>query len=205
MKIFGVGKNYFPPNKTEEDVAKAPTEPIIFLKADSSYLNNGKPFFIPQFMGRIDFEGEIVVRISKLGKAIDEKFAHRYYDAITMGIDFTAKDYLAKARAAGNPWDIAKGFDGASVVGTWVEKDRFPDIDNIHFTLDINSKRVQDGCTKDMIFSVHKVISYVSQFYTLRTGDLIFTGTPAGAGPISVDDHFEGYVEGEKLLEFNCK
>ncbi len=205
MKIFGVGKNYFPPDRSALAAADVPKEPIIFLKADSSYLHNHKPFFIPDFMGRIDYEGEIVVRINRLGKGIARKFAHRYYDAITMGIDFTAHDYLVRAQQGGLPWDICKGFDGASVVGTWVEKERFEDIDNIHFTLDINGKMVQTGCTSDMIFSVDEVISYVSQFYTLRTGDLLFTGTPVGTGPVSVDDHFEGFVEGEKLLEFRCK
>ncbi len=205
MKIFGVGKNYFPQNRESVDPATLPAEPIIFLKADSSLLHDHKPFFIPHFMGRIDYEGEIVVRINRLGKGIDEQYADRYYDALTVGIDFTAKDYLRRARADGNPWDISKGFDGASVIGTWVEKERFASIDNVHFALDINGQRVQTGCTADMIFSVHRVISYISQFYTLRTGDLLFTGTPAGAGSISDDDHFEGYVEGEKLLEFVCK
>ncbi len=206
MKIFGVGKNYFPKDATPEDRASRPAEPVIFLKADSSYLHNGKPFFLPEFMGRIDYEVEIVARISKMGKNIEQRFARRYYDTITVGIDFTAKDMLNKLREGKNPWDIAKGFDGASVIGFWVEMDRYPSIDDIHFNLDINGEHRQVGCTADMIFSLHEVIAYVSQFFTLRTGDLIFSGTPiGGTGATLINDHFEGYIEGEKLLDFKCK
>ncbi|MCD8281718.1 MAG: fumarylacetoacetate hydrolase family protein [Prevotella sp.] len=205
MKIFGVGKNYYPPTDEARRQFTAPDEPIIFLKADSSYLHNHKPFFVPQFMGRIDYEGEVVVRISRMGKGIAERFAGRYYDAYTVGIDFTAHDYLLRAQQNGLPWDIAKGFDGASTIGEWVPKDQLPDANNLHFRLDINGQTVQDGCTSDMIFSVDRVVSYVSNFYTLRTGDLIFTGTPAGTGPVNIDDRYEGWLEGRKLLEFNCK
>ncbi len=205
MKIFGAGKNYYPPDLETRKAPGEGDEPVIFLKADSSYLHNHKPFFVPQFMGRIDYEGEVVVRICRLGKGISERFAYRYYDALTVGIDFTAHDYLLKAQQNGLPWDICKGFDGASTIGEWVEKDAFPDVNNLHFRLDINGKTVQNGCTRDMIFSIDRLISYISRFYTLRTGDLLFTGTPVGTGAVNVNDHYEGWLEDRKLLEFNCK
>ncbi len=205
MKIFGVGKNYYPASAEERRGMRVPAEPIIFLKADSSYLHNHKPFFIPQFMGRIDYEGEVVVRINRMGKGIAERYAHRYYEELTVGIDFTAHDYLLRAQKEGLPWDIAKGFDGASVVGEWVNKDTLPAVTNLSLRLDINSRTVQEGSTRDLIFGIDRVISYISDFYTLRTGDLIFTGTPAGTGPANIDDRFEGYLEGRKLLDFRCK
>lgn len=205
MKIFAVGKNYTEHIKELDGNDFRPEEPIIFLKADSSLLKDHKPFFIPDFMGRIDYETEIVVRICKLGKGISERFAHRYYDAVTVGIDFTARDMQRKAREAGLPWDICKGFDGAAVIGDWVEKDKFLSVDALHFNLDINGKTVQEGCTSDMIYKIDEIVAYISKFYTLKTGDIIYTGTPVGVGPVHIDDHLEGYVEGRKVLEFNCK
>ena len=182
-----------------------PEEPVIFLKADSSLLKDHKPFFIPDFMGRIDYETEIVVRISRLGKGIPERFAHRYYDAVTVGIDFTARDMQAKARKEGLPWDICKGFDGAACIGEWIEKDRFLSLDALDFHLDINGKTVQKGSTSDMLYKIDEIIAYISKFYTLKTGDMIYTGTPAGVGPVYIDDHLEGYMENLKVLDFNCK
>lgn len=179
--------------------------PVIFLKADSSLLKDHKPFFIPDFMGRIDYETELVVRICRLGKGIPERFAHRYYDAVTVGIDFTARDMQKKARELGQPWDICKGFDGAACIGEWVDKEKFLSIDGIHFHLDINGKTVQEGCTSDMLYKVDEIVSYLSKFYTLKTGDIIYTGTPVGVGPVHIDDHLEGYLEDRKVLEFNCK
>lgn len=205
MKIFAVGKNYTEHIKELDGNDFRPEEPIIFLKADSSLLKDHKPFFIPDFMGRIDYETEIVVRICKLGKGISERFAHRYYDAVTVGIDFTARDMQRKAREAGLPWDICKGFDGGAVIGDWVEKDKFLSVDALHFNLDINGKTVQEGCTSDMIYKIDEIVAYISKFYTLKTGDIIYTGTPVGVGPVHIDDHLEGYVEGRKVLEFNCK
>ncbi len=209
MKIFCVGKNYLPADRATVDTATLPQQPIIFLKPDTAYLHNHKPFFIPEFMGRIDFEVEVVVRINKLGKSIDEKFAHRYYDAITLGIDFTAHDVLAQLRAERLPWDLAKGFDGAATIGEWIDIDQISDIRNTAFRLDINGNTIQQGNTKDMIFAVDHVIAFVSQYYTLHTGDLLFTGTPAGAGPIHRNDHLEGYLAlttaTHKVLDFNCK
>lgn len=192
--------NYMQHNEELHGKVFKPEEPVIFLKADSSLLKDHKPFFIPDFMGRIDYETEIVVRISRLGKGIPERFAHRYYDAVTVGIDFTARDMQAKARKEGLPWDICKGFDGAACIGEWIEKDRFLSLDALDFHLDINGKTVQKGSTSDMLYKIDEIIAYISKFYTLKTGDMIYTGTPAGVGPVYIDDHLEGYMENLKVL-----
>ena len=205
MKIFAIGMNYMQHNEELHGKVFKPEEPVIFLKADSSLLKDHKPFFLPDFMGRIDYETEIVVRISRLGKGIPERFAHRYYDAVTVGIDFTARDMQAKARKEGLPWDICKGFDGAACIGEWIEKDRFLSLDALDFHLDINGKTVQKGSTRDMLYKIDEIIAYISKFYTLKTGDMIYTGTPAGVGPVYIDDHLEGYMENLKVLDFNCK
>ncbi len=205
MKIFAIGMNYLQHTEELDGKAYKPEEPVIFLKADSSLLKDHKPFFIPDFMGRIDYEAELVIRICRLGKGIPERFAHRYYDAVTVGIDFTARDMQKKARELGQPWDICKGFDGAACIGDWVEKEKFLSIDGIHFHLDINGKTVQEGCTSDMLYKVDEIVAYLSKFYTLKTGDIIYTGTPVGVGPVHIDDHLEGYLEDRKVLEFNCK
>lgn len=183
----------------------ADREPIIFTKADSALLKDHKPFFIPDFMGRVDYETEIVVRICKLGKSIPEQFAHRYYDAVTVGIDFTARDLQKKLREESLPWEISKGFDGSAVIGDWIDKEKFLNVHNIRFSLDINGKTVQEGNTSDMIYSIDRLVSYISQYFTLKTGDLLYTGTPVGVGPVCINDHLEGYLEGRKVLEFNCK
>lgn len=156
-------------------------------------------------MGRIDHETELVVRICRLGKSIPVRFAHRYYDAVTVGIDFTARDVQARLKKAGHPWEIAKGFDGSAVIGQWKPIDRYRDIQAIHFHLDINGQTVQQGCSSDMLFKVDEIVSYISQYFTLKTGDLLYTGTPVGVGPVKIDDHLEGYIEDEKVLEFNVK
>ena len=153
----------------------------------------------------MDYETELVVRICRLGKSIPEKFAHRYYDAVTVGIDFTARDWQQEARAKGLPWELCKGFDGSAAIGDWVDVEKFRDIQAIHFHLDINGKTVQEGCSSDMLFKVDEIIAYISRFFTLKTGDLLFTGTPVGVGPVAIDDHLEGYLEDRKVLEFNCK
>lgn len=205
MKIFGIGMNYIQHNK-ELDGALYKTEaPVLFTKADSSLLKSGKPFFVPDFMGRIDYEAELVIRICRLGKNIPQRFAHRYYDAVTVGIDFTARDVLQQLREKGLPWDLSKSFDGAAAIGEWVGKDKFLDVQTLRFHLDINGHTVQEGCTADMVFSIDEIVAYISQYFTLKTGDVIFTGTPAGVGPVHIDDHLEGYVEERKVLEFNCK
>ena len=205
MKIFAVGMNYIQHKKELDGALYTPEEPVIFTKADSALLKAHKPFFVPDFMGRIDYETELVVRICRLGKTIPERFAHRYYDAVTVGIDFTARDVQQRLRAAGQPWELSKGFDGSAAIGDWVGKERFLDIQSLRFHLNINGQTVQEGYTGDMLFSVDHIVAYISRYFTLKTGDLIFTGTPVGVGPVHIDDHIEGYLEESKVLEFNCK
>lgn len=205
MKIFAVGMNYAQHNKELEGALYIPEEPVIFTKADSSLLKDGKPFFVPDHLGRVDYETEMVVRICRLGKSIPERFAHRYYDAVTVGIDFTARDLQRRLRDAGQPWDLCKGFDGAAAIGEWIPKEKFLDIQALHFHLDINGKTVQEGCTSDMLFGVDRLISFISQFFTLKTGDMLYTGTPAGVSPVKIDDHLTGYLEDRKVMEFNVK
>ena len=197
--------NYPQHNKELDGTLYKPEAPIIFTKADSALLKDGKPFFIPDFMGRIDYETEVVVRICRLGKSIPERFAHRYYDALTVGIDFTARDLQKQLRANGQPWDLCKGFDGSAAIGQWVDKEKFLNLNTLPFHLDINGRTVQEGCTADMIFSIDSLIAYISQYFTLKTGDILFTGTPVGVGPVNIDDHLEGYIADRKVLEFNCK
>ena len=197
--------NYLAHNKELHGALYKPEQPIIFTKADSALLKDGKPFFVPDFMGRIDYETEVVVRICRLGKSIPERFAHRYYDAVTVGIDFTAREMQQRLRAEGKPWDLCKGFDGSAAVGEWVDISKLRDIQAVHFHLDINGKTVQEGCTSDMLYKVDELIAYISQYFTLKTGDLLYTGTPAGVGPVNIDDHLEGYIEDRKVLSFNCK
>ncbi|MCI6551320.1 MAG: fumarylacetoacetate hydrolase family protein [Prevotella sp.] len=205
MKIFAIGMNYALHNKEMRGTLSKPEKPVIFTKADSALLKNHKPFFIPDFMGQVDYETELVVRICKLGKTVPERFAHRYYDAVTVGIDFTAREIQRKLKAEGHPWDICKGFDGSAAIGEWVPVERFRDIQAIHFHLDINGRTVQEGCSSDMLYRVDEIISYISQFFTLKTGDLLYTGTPAGVGPVHIDDHLQGYLEDCKVLDFRCK
>ena len=205
MKIFAVGMIYAQHNKELDGTLYIPEEPVIFTKADSALLKDHKPFFIPDFMGRIDYEAEVVVRICRLGKTIPERFAHRYYDAVTLGIDFTARELQQKLRAAGQPWELCKGFDGSAAIGEWIDVSKLRDIQALRFQLDINGSTVQQGCTADMIFRIDALIAYISRFFTLKTGDLLFTGTPVGVGPVHIDDHLEGYIEERKVLELNCK
>ena len=205
MKIFAVGMNYALHNKELDGALYKPEAPVIFTKADSALLKDGKPFFIPDWSERVDYEAELVVRICRLGKGIPARFAHRYYDAVTVGIDFTARDWQEKARAKGLPWEICKGFDGSAVIGQWVEKEKFRDVQALQFHLDINGTTVQQGCTSDMLYKIDELIAYISTYFTLKTGDLLYTGTPVGVGPVKIDDHVEGWVEDRKVLDFNCK
>ena len=205
MKIFAVGMNYIQHNKELDGALYKPEKPVIFTKADSSLLKDHKPFFIPDWSSRVDYETEIVVRICRLGKGIPERFAHRYYDALTVGIDFTARDLQQEARRQGLPWELCKGFDGAAAIGEWVDISKVSDIQAVHFHLDINGRTVQEGCTSDMLYRIDELVSYISQFFTLKTGDLLYTGTPVGVGPVKIDDHLEGWLEERKVLEFNCK
>ena len=204
MKILAVGMNYAAHNK-ELNNSFLPTEPVIFSKPESALTREGKPFFVPDFAERFDYETEIVVRINKLGKNIAERFAHRYYDELTVGIDFTARDLQGKLRSEGLPWDICKGFDGSAVLGDFVPVERFAHMQNIRFNLDIDGQTVQRGHTVDMLFGVDELVAYVSQFFMLKTGDLIFTGTPVGVGPLQIGQHVEGFLEGERVLGFNVR
>ena len=197
--------NYLLHNKELEGALYKPEEPVIFLKADSSLLMNRKPFFLPDHLGQIDYETEIVVRINRVGKTIAQKFAHRYYDTVTVGIDFTARDLQKKLRSEGKPWDLCKGFDGAAAIGEWIPKDEFADMQNLNFHLDINGQTVQQGNTSDMLYKIDEIISYISQFYTLKTGDILYTGTPVGVGPVQINDHLEGYIEDRKVLDLKVK
>lgn len=205
MKIFAVGLNYPQHNKELNETLYKGESPVIFTKADSSLLKDGKPFFVPDDMGRIDYETEIVVRICRLGKAIPARFAHRYYDAVTVGIDFTARKLQAELRKKGLPWEMCKGFDGAAAIGEWVSVEKFRDVQALQFHLDINGKTVQEGRTSDMLFKIDEIIEYISKYFTLKTGDIIYTGTPVGVGPVNIDDHLTGYIEDRKVLEFNIK
>ena len=205
MKIFAVGMNYAEHNKELGGTLYKPEAPVIFTKADSALLKDGKPFFVPDDMGRIDYEGELVVRICRLGKSIPERFAHRYYDAVTVGLDFTARDMQREARQKGLPWTICKGFDGSAIIGQWEEKDSLPEVQRLRFRLDKNGQTVQQGFAGDMLFSVDELIAYVSRFFTLKTGDLLFTGTPAGVGPVAVGDQLEGWIEERQVLSCRCK
>ena len=215
MKIFAVGMNYIQHNKELDGALYKPESPVIFTKADSALLKDHKPFFIPDWSEQVDYEAEVVVRICRLGKSIPQRFAHRYYDAVTVGIDFTARDLQREARAKGLPWELCKGFDGSAVIGDWQPVEKFRDIQALHFHLDIQSaadraaglsgRTVQEGCTSDMLYSVDELIAYISRYFTLKTGDLLFTGTPVGVGPVHIDDHLTGWIEERKVLEFNCK
>ena len=206
MKIFAVGMNYLEHNKELHNSLYIQEEPVIFTKADSALLTRGRPFFIPDFTQRCDYETELVVRICRLGRSIPQRFAHRYYDAVTVGIDFTARDVQERLRSKGLPWEICKGFDGSAAIGRFLAKESLgKDIQDLCFHLDINGTTVQSGHTADMIHTVDEIVSYVSRFFTLKTGDLIFTGTPAGVGPVHIDDHLEGWLEEDKVLEFNVK
>ena len=202
MKIIAVGMNYVAHCHELHADEKLPEEPVIFMKPDSALLKDGKPFFIPDFSKQIDYETELVVRICRLGKNIAPRFVHRYYDAVTVGIDFTARDLQRKFRAEGKPWELCKGFDNSAVIGDFVPVSRFKDVQNLDFHLDIDGNKVQQGNTHDMIFKIDDLIAYVSQFYTLKIGDLLYTGTPVGVGPVAVGQRLEGYLEGEKLLDF---
>lgn len=201
MKIIAVGKNYADHALEFDGTVERPSAPMIFMKPDSAILKNGKPFFVPDFLGCVEYEAEIVVRISNLGKNIPTRFAHRYYDAVTVGIDFTARDWQRQLIAEGAPWELSKGFDGAATLGEFVSTEGL-DVNNLSFRLDIDGKTVQSSNSSNMLFSIDEIVNYVSKYCTLRTGDLIFTGTPAGVGPVAIDNHLQGYLQGEKVLDF---
>ncbi|MBO4602602.1 MAG: fumarylacetoacetate hydrolase family protein [Salinivirgaceae bacterium] len=203
MKIIGVGRNYV--NHAKELGNDVPKEPIIFLMPETALITRNLPFFYPDFSNEIHHELELVVKISRLGKNIPEKFAHRYYDEIGIGIDFTARDMQRQASAEGLPWTISKGFDGAAPIGNFVSKSELGDLNNICFSLEKNGQLVQQGNSGNMIFSFDAIIAYVSRFFTIKIGDLIFTGTPSGVGPVKIGDNLVAKIGDRELLNFNVK
>ena len=204
MKIIAVGKNYAEHALEFDGTVEKPAVPMIFMKPDSAIIKNGKHFYVPDFLGRVDYEAEIVVRINKLGKSIPARFAYRYYDAITVGIDFTARDMQRAFIEAGAPWELSKGFDGSAVLGEFRPVEQY-DINNVSFSLTIDDKVVQSASTAQMLFKVDEIIAYISRFCTLKTGDLIFTGTPAGSGPVEIGTHLKGFIGEDKVLDFHVR
>lgn len=203
MKIICIGRNYA--EHAKEMKAAVPTEPVFFMKPDTALIKDNEPFYYPDFSKEIHHEVELVIKISRAGKHIEPEFAHKYYEEIGIGIDFTARDIQAKCKEKGLPWEKAKSFDGSAPIGNFVNKRTFTDLNNINFELTINGKSVQKGNTKDLLFSFDKVISYISKFVTLKTGDLIFTGTPEGVGEVKLGDELEAFIEKESLLKFEIK
>ena len=201
MKIFCVGRNYI--DHAKELNNAVPAEPVIFMKPPTALLRNGKPFYIPEFSNDIHYEAELIVKISKNGKHIEREFVNNYYDELTVGIDFTARDIQNKLKEKSLPWELAKGFDFSAGIGSWIPFTDEMKISEIDFKLDINKKTVQNGNSKDMIFSVDSLIVYISRYFKLQAGDLIFTGTPAGVGGIKTGDILEAYIGNESL--FYCE
>ena len=203
MKIICIGRNY--QDHINELKNKITKEPLFFLKPDTAIQPKGHPFFIPDFSNNIHYEVELVIKISKNGKNIDEQFSHKYYEEIGLGIDFTARDIQQECKELGHPWEKAKGFDGSAQIShKFINKNEL-DLNNINFKLEKNKKRVQNGNSKDMIYSFDYIISYISKFYTLRAGDLIYTGTPAGVGKVEIGDKLVGYLNEEEILSVNIK
>lgn len=203
MKFICIGRNYAA--HIAELQHAVPKEPVFFLKQENAITRRNRPFFLPDFSQQVDYETEIIVKINRLGKCIQEKFTHLYYEEIGLGVDFTARDLQRRCIQEGNPWEIAKAFDGSAVVGKFLPKSMFPDVQNLNFHLLLNGEKVQEGNSRDMLFTIDQIIAYVSRFMTLKTGDIIFTGTPVGVGPVHIDDRLQGFLEGEKLFDFKVK
>jgi acylpyruvate hydrolase len=203
MKIICIGRNYA--EHAKEMKSEIPTEPVFFFKPDTSLIKDNCPFYYPAFSKEIHHEVELVLKINKPGKNIQIQFANKYFDEIGIGIDFTARDIQAECKKQGLPWEKAKAFDGAAPLGKFINKKQFIDEKNINFNLTINGNRVQTGNTKDLLFSFDAIIAFVSKFITLKTGDLIYTGTPEGVGAVKIGDRLEAYIENQKLLDFEIK
>ena len=203
MKIICIGRNYADHIK-ELDNAK-PTDPVIFLKPDTAILLKKQPFFIPEFSNEVHHEVELLVRINKIGKHIDRKFAHKYYDEIGLGIDFTARDLQAELKEKGLPWEKAKAFDGSAVIGKFIEKEQFKDVNNINFSLKRNGNTVQNGNSMLMMWKIDALIEYISKYFTLKIGDIIFTGTPAGVGKVEANDVLKGFIEETEMFSIKVK
>lgn len=203
MKIFAIGQNY--PEHNKELNSKNPTEPVVFMKPDSALLKNNKPFFIPDFTQELHYETELIIKFNRLGKNIDSKFSFRYFAEIGLGVDFTARDLQRKLKSEGKPWEISKAFDNSAVIGQFLPVAELGDIQNIQFRLDINGKTVQNGNSSDMIFPINELIAYVSRFFTIKIGDILFTGTPVGVGKVFIGDRLEGYIFDKKMFDFEIK
>jgi len=203
MKILAVGRNYA--DHIKELGNERNEEPVIFSKPDTALLKNNAPFYYPDFSNNIQYEVELILRIGREGKNIDAKFAHKYFDGIGIGIDFTARDLQQKAKEKGLPWTLAKGFNGSAPVSEFLPLSDFPDLNNINFTMSVNGEERQKGNSSQMIFSFNEIISYISQFILLKKGDIIFTGTPEGVGKINVGDKLDAFIENKKLLEVEIK
>lgn len=203
MKIICVGRNYT--DHIEELANEKPESPVLFMKPDTAIVLKKFPFFIPDFSDEVHHEVEVLVKINRVGKHIDAKFAHKYYDAIGLGIDFTARDLQAELKEKGLPWEKAKAFDGSAVIGEFIDKSEFESLNDINFKLTKNNEVVQEGNTKQMLWKIDELIAYVSQFFTLRIGDIIFTGTPKGVGKVNPEDVLEGFIEDKKLFRIQVK
>lgn len=203
MKIICIGRNYA--DHISELQNERPDAPVIFMKPDTAVVQKQFPFVIPEFSNDVHHEVEVLVKIKKVGKYIDAKFAHKYYDEIGLGIDFTARDLQSELKAKGLPWEKAKAFDGSAVIGDFVDKSEFTSLDNINFELTSNGKVVQQGNTAQMLWKIDELIAYISQYFTLRTGDIIFTGTPKGVAKVNADDVLEGYLEEKKMFRIQVK
>lgn len=203
MKIFAIGRNYS--DHAKEMKSEVPKEPVFFLKPESALIKNNKPFFYPDFSKEIHYELEVVVRFNRLGKNIDKKFAHRYYDGIALGIDLTARDLQRKAKEKGLPWEVSKAFDGSAPISEFIPVDQITDIQDVNIRLEKNGEVVQQVNTKDMIFPVEQLIEHVSRFITIKIGDLMFTGTPSGVGPVQIGDRLTAFLEDQKMLDFEIK
>lgn len=203
MKILAIGRNYT--DHIKELNNERPDEPVIFLKPDTALLKNNDPFYYPSFSQDIHHELEVIIRICREGKFISKAHAHKYYDKVGLGIDFTARDLQTKAKEKGLPWDIAKGFNGSAPVSEWKDKADYEDLQNLNFSLKVNGEILQNGNTSLMLYTIDEIIAYISQFFTLKTGDIIFTGTPKGVGPVKMGDQLTAYLEQDKLLDFEVK
>lgn len=203
MKLICIGRNYT--EHIEELKNERPTDPVVFLKPDTSILLKKQPFFIPDFSDDVHHEVEILVKIDRIGKHIDRKFSHKYYSQISLGIDFTARDLQSKLKEKGLPWEKAKAFDGAAVVGKWLDKSEFESVDDLNFSLEKNDEIVQKGNTSHMLYKIDEIIEYISKYFTLKIGDIIFTGTPAGVGKVKDGDVLEGFLEGNKMFSIKVK
>lgn len=203
MKLICIGRNYA--DHIKELANERPTDPVVFIKPDSAVLPKEQDFYIPEFSNNVHYEVEVLIKIKKAGKHIDERFAHTYYDEVGLGIDFTARDIQAQLKEKGLPWEKAKGFDGAAVVGNWLPKSNFKDLDDLNFSLIKNGETVQQGNTRLMLWKIDELISYVSKYFMLKKGDIVFTGTPAGVGKISTNDYLSGVLEGKELFSVKIK